>query len=143
MAKRNLPLGGAVPMEPGERDRAVTILQLSDSVGSSKFPVETWTVLETAVWMRKLDVKGMERFVAAQVSAPFDSQWEMGYRSDMDPELYDVPKTRRLLYQGRLFEVVAASQIGRREGIELMTLALPFTEAVTAQESWVQEGWIS
>jgi SPP1 family predicted phage head-tail adaptor len=130
MAKRNLPLGGAIPMEPGERDRPVTIQQraTTDTVDDSGFPTDNgagWTTLASSVWMRKLDLKGQERFQANQLSAPFDTQWEMGYRADMDPELLDVPKLRRLLYQGRSYDIVAASHIGLREGVELMTLAAP------------------
>lgn len=122
MAQRDLTLGGAIPMDSGERDRLVTIQQLTDSIGGSKYPVEAWSTLTTA-WMRKRDLKGWERFKAAQVSAPAETLWEMGYRSDMDPELVDVPKKRRLVYQGRTYDITSASQIGRREGIELMTLA--------------------
>lgn len=125
MAKRNLPLGGAIPMEPGERDRAVTIEQMTSSSGTTGYPVETWTTLVTPVWMRKLETRGNERFSAggAQVTAAADTQWEMGYRADMDPELVDVPKLRRLVYQGRVYNIEAASMIGRREGVELLTLA--------------------
>lgn len=123
MAKRNLPFGGATPMEPGERDCAVTIQQRAESRGASKMPIETWSTLHATVWMRKLDLKGQERFAAAQLSAPFDTQWEMPYVADMDPDLVNVPKERRLLYQGRIYDIRTASQIGRREGIELMTLA--------------------
>lgn len=122
MAKRNLPSGGAVPMEPGERDKAVTIQQLTASKGTSRFPVETWSALATPIWMRKMDLRQQERFAAAQLSAPAETQWEMGYRADMDPELVDVPKTRRLVYQGFAYDITSASLIGRREGIELLTL---------------------
>jgi SPP1 family predicted phage head-tail adaptor len=123
MARRNLSNGEATAMEPGERDRAVVIQQVTDSIGSAGSPVETWTTLDAQVWMRKLDASQAERFRAAQLSAPFDTQWEMGYRDDMDPELVDVTKVRRLVYQGRVYDIVSASQIGRREGIELLTLA--------------------
>jgi len=121
MAQRDLALGGAIPMDPGARDRSVTIQQLAESVGGSNYPVGTWSTLTTA-WMRKRDLKGWERFKAAQVSAPAETLWEMGYRPDMDPDLVDVPKTRRLVYEGRIYDITAASQIGRREGVELMTL---------------------
>lgn len=124
MAKRNLPLGGATPMEPGERDRAVTLQTrpTADARGVSGFPTETWATLVTPVWMRKEDLGGKERFTAGQLSTPATTRWEMGYRADMDPELVDVPKLRRLVYQGRPHDIVEASIIGRREGIELMTL---------------------
>lgn len=122
MARRNQYDGSAIPMEVGERDRLVTIQQMADGQATSGFPTETPTTLTTA-WMRTLDVTGMERFAAQQLSAQSVTQWEMGYRSDMDPELVDVCKTRRLVYQGRTYDITSASQIGRREGIELITLA--------------------
>jgi len=123
MAKRNLPYGGITPFDAGERDRAVTIQQLTESSGTSGFPVESWTTLATPVWMRRDDLRGNERFDAGQLSSPFDTRWEMPYREDMDPELVDVAKTRRLLYKNRAYDIVNGSQIGRRDGIELMTLA--------------------
>ena len=122
MAKRALPIGGAVPMDPGERDRLVIIQALTESVGTSGRPVEGWTRLCTA-WAKREDLKGSERFAAAQVSAPFNVRWELPYAAAFDPELMDVTKSRRLVYQGRVHDIVAASVIGRREGIELLTLA--------------------
>lgn len=122
MARRNQFDGAAIPMEVGERDKHVTIQQLAESAGTSGFPVDTWTTL-AIVWMRKLDASGSERFRASQLSAAVDTQWEMGYRADMDPDLLDVPKLRRLVYQNRIYDITFASQIGRKEGVELLTLA--------------------
>lgn len=121
MAKRNLPLGHAIPMEPGERDRKVVIQQATDGADAAGFPKPSWDTLAT-VYMRKLDLQAKERVSADQVAARGDTQWEMGYRPDMDPELVDVPKARRLSYQGRFYDITSASQIGRRDGIELVTI---------------------
>jgi ribosomal protein S5 len=41
----------------------------------------------------------------------------------MDPDLVDVQKERRLVVSGRIFDIRAATTIGRRRGIELVTLA--------------------
>lgn len=109
--------------DAGERDRAVTIQQLSSSTGTSKFPVETWTTLATPYWCTKQDVGGRERMAADQRSAPYTTRFEGGYRADVDPDLVDVRKTRRLLYQGRIYDIVDASMIGRKEGVEFLTLA--------------------
>jgi SPP1 family predicted phage head-tail adaptor len=106
----------------GQRDRLVTIQQVTDGLGASRFPTEGWTDLATA-WMSKRDVHQTEQFQAAQVTAPIDTQWDMEYRADMDPELVDVAKSRRLVYQGRVFDIVGAAQSGRRDGIMLSTLA--------------------
>src|SRR5688572_26854894 len=111
MAKRNLPNGAAIPMEPGERDRAVKIEKLTTSKGPSGAPVETWTTLVDPYWVRKMQVRQSERFQALQTTAPPDTQWEGGYRSDMDPDLLNVVKLRRIVYQGWIYEIVAADQI--------------------------------
>lgn len=41
----------------------------------------------------------------------------------MDPDLVDVPKKRRLSYQGRIYDITSASVEGRKEAIRLTTLA--------------------
>jgi SPP1 family predicted phage head-tail adaptor len=110
------------PMEPGERDRFVMLQQKAEASGTSGFPVETWSNLG-GVWMSKADIRGMERLQAMQMSAKYDTRWEMAYLASMDPELVDVPNLRRLVYQGRTYDIVSASQIGRREGVEVMTIA--------------------
>lgn len=110
------------PMEPGERDKQVTIQQLTESAGSSSFPVESWTSLCT-MFMSKEDIGGRERFTASQLSTPYETRWEGNYRADMDPDLLDVPKLRRVVYKDRVHDIVSASIIGRNEGIELLTLA--------------------
>lgn len=122
MAKRNLMNGAAIPMEPGERDCAVTIQQLTETVVSG-LPKESWTTLATPVWMRKMGLRASERFEASQVAGKADIQWEMDYREDMDPDLVNVVKLRRLLYQGRTYDITSADLIGRREGVELITVS--------------------
>lgn len=111
------------PQESGERDRAVTVQQLTESAGASGFPVETWSTLVSPYWVKKMDASGRERFGSGQLSAPFDTRWEGAYHPDLDPETVNVAKTRRLVYQGRPYDIVAASMIGMREGIEFLTLA--------------------
>ena len=123
MARRDLQFGGTVPLDAGLRDRAVTIQRRTSSTGATHFPVETWATLVTPAWMRKLDLRVDERTLGEQLSAKGQTLWEMAYRADMDPELVDVPAERRLVYQGRTYDIVGASLIGRREAIELTTIA--------------------
>lgn len=104
----------------GERDKFVTIEQLTESAPNG-FPVETWSTL-VLVWMGRRDELASERFAASQETASFGSIWHMPYIADMDPDTVDVPKRRRLSYRGRKFDIVTASMIGNRDGIELLTL---------------------
>lgn len=112
------------PIEPGHRDRQVLIqqraLQAIDSAGA---PIDgDWTDLTTE-WMAREDVTGRERLTADQMAARYDTRWVMAYRADMDPEENDIPTTRRLVYRGRAYDIVAAGLVNRHEGVELMTLA--------------------
>lgn len=110
------------PIEPGHLDRRVTVQQAVESVGSSGMPVQTWSLL-AVVPMGRESLKGMERLQAGQIASRYDSRWLMPYRADMDPDAVDVAKDRRLVFGGRVQEIVSAQHVGRKEGIELTTMA--------------------
>lgn len=99
------------------------IQQADTTIATSGAPKESWFTLASPVWMSKRDMRGDERWKTDQVTAKFDSLWDMSYRADMDPELVDVPKLRRLVYQNRTYQIVSATLIGRREGVQLATIA--------------------
>lgn len=109
----------------GHRRCRVTIEQrpAADAVDASYTPVDgPWTTLAKE-WMAQETVGGEEQFRARQMSASYDTRWHMTYRKDMDPNLVNVPKLRRLVYSGRVYDVLVATMNGRRDGIELTTLA--------------------
>lgn len=122
MAKRNLWLGGAVPMEPGERDRIVRVQQLTDGVGDAGEPKEAWTTLFDTYWVRKDDMRGDERFKAGQEVAAQLVRWEGPWHESLDPDVVDVPKKRRFVYRDRVHDIVDCMEIGRRDGLEFTTL---------------------
>lgn len=118
-----------VPFEPGFREWPVTIQYRRDGETLSEYPVDDWGVARSlTIKMAREDRRGSERLIGAQVQAQFDTTWMMGYRSDMDPDLVDVPKDRRLVFNHRVLNIVAAQMVGRREGIALMTVANPSGE---------------
>lgn len=106
----------------GQRDKRVRIEQApgADQQGGT-FPVEDWTTL-THAWMNKQDVQADERFAVDQATAYNVTEWTMDYRADMDPDLVDVPAVRRLVYLDRTYDIRSASVIGRKQGIELVTV---------------------
>lgn len=111
------------PIDAGERDRQVTLQQLTESQGESGFPVEAWTTLSSNVFAKRIGLGGRERVAAGMQTAPYDTRWEIPYRTDMDPDEIEIEKKRRLVYKGRVYDITHAAEIGRREGIELFTLA--------------------
>ena len=111
----------------GRMDRLVTVEQgVASRDATSKAPTMTWTTLGTAFMENRPNVvsgRRGERFVADQLSASVETVWHTHYREDMDPEAIDVPKFRRLSFRGRTHEIVRASHLGMRAGIELVTIA--------------------
>lgn len=111
-------------VETGARDQWVRIEQLGETTGSSGFPVETWTTLGTWLAARTdQSAAARERFTADQLTAVVETRWVGPYRPDLDPDLLDVPKTRRLVHRGRTYDITAAHAIGRQTDIALMTIA--------------------
>jgi head-tail adaptor len=113
--------GGAAA---GARDRWVTIqTRPEEAVGPSGFPIDApWADLATVAMARE-DVEATERERADQEQAASYTQWAMPYMVEMDPELVDVAKVRRLMYAGRQFDIIGAAPIGRAQGIAILTEA--------------------
>ncbi len=112
--------------DAGARTKLVTIEQLTASAGASGFPVESWTLLATMYASRtevRTGVVNEGMTAAHMVSAPFQTEWALPYRSDIDPELVDVTKVRRLVYQGRVHDIVHGQVLGQQRSVLVQTLA--------------------
>lgn len=110
-------------MEPGKRDRLITIQQVTDTTTASGMPGETWATLVSDMPASKDDLSGRERMLVSQLSAVADVKFGINYRLDMDPEIVDVPKARRVIYRERAYDITYARMVGRRDGLELFALA--------------------
>ena len=98
------------------------IEQAVDTVDASGFPLQTWSELRYEMMARK-DLRADERLAAEQDSAYVETHWYAVYAEDMDPDLLNLPKVRRLNYRGRIYDIRTAVIIGRNRGLEIMTLA--------------------
>ena len=110
-------------LDAGKRDQLVTIEEVTDDVDGEGAPIETWTTLVANMPAARYELQGWERLKADQMSARYDARWEMNYRIDMDPDLVDVPKARRIVCRGRTHDIVACRIVGRKAGIEVETIA--------------------
>lgn len=106
----------------GKRDKLVTIEQRTNDSADSGFPKEQWATLARA-YMAREDARADERVVAANESAFVETRWNMLYMEAMDPETVNVPTERRLVYRERTYDILAASLMDQRAGIELVTVA--------------------
>lgn len=102
----------------GRRERYVRIERVVDP--EAQFP--QWETLGFE-WMARADLSAGERFRDDQESAWADTRWVLPYRADMDPERVDVVAYRRLVYEGRTYEIRTAEPSGWKRELELTTLA--------------------
>lgn len=110
------------PMEAGERNRLITLTPYAQGVDTSGFPTLTaGTPID--LWASRIDIGGRERSKASQETAAYDTRWEVSYVADLDPELEPVAATWILTSRGREHDVVFASLIEGKSGIEILTLA--------------------
>lgn len=107
----------------------VTIQSLTEGADASGAPSETWATLTTAWMARRVVNGGREAYTGDQLSGALVTQWTMRYLDTMDPDRVDVVKARRLVYLGRVYDIVQAELLDRQVGILLRTLA---HSAVTA-----------
>lgn len=116
-------LSGRIDGAAGKRDRYVLIEGFTrNDQGTSGLTTEKWEPLGY-VWMSRQDLSGDERFGNDQESAYGDTLWVMPYQPNMDPEKHDIPHSRRLSYDCRMYDIVAATPSGWRRDIALVTLA--------------------
>src|SRR5690606_13780010 len=97
----------------GQRDKRVLIEQATEGADASGFPVSEWTPLRYAQ-MGRIDVRADEHHTASQESAFVETHWYTVYAADMDPDVIDVTKTRRLNYSGRIYDIRAGVVVGHK-----------------------------
>jgi head-tail adaptor len=110
------------PAAVGRRDRMITIEQLHETSAPGSFPLESWTPLVMGLPAAKLEVSSVERTQGGITTAAFETRWHFEYREDCDPDLVDVMKHRRIVFGGRVLNVVGAEHLGRCAGIEFRTI---------------------
>lgn len=104
--------------QSGARDRRITLQRGSSTPSDYGDPVTTWAPLAT-VWAQVTPVSDRERFAAAQTVAEITHRFAIRYGAAWA----DFSPADRLIYQGRVYDVAAVKEIGRREGLEITARA--------------------
>ena len=103
-------------MLAGKLDRQVTLRTRILTRNNQGEEVVSYTDLAT-VWGQKIDLIGREYFAAQQVNAEVTTRFRIRWRSD-------VGVLHRLVCGGVEYDILQASEIGRREVLELLTKAM-------------------
>jgi len=100
--------------------RAISRLKLASTVSFNDFgeEVETWATL-TQAWAKRKDASAAEqsraREVGAQITARFTIRW--------NSTVADVNPRDRIVFDGAVYDITAARDVGRREWRELDAVA--------------------
>ena len=104
-------------MRAGELDRRITLQRATTAPNGFNEPVESWTDLAT-VWAQQRPDRGAERFAAQEIVGRAVMTFHIRYRTD-------VRTTDRILYQGRIWNILDVREVGRR----VVTAIVAVTEA--------------
>lgn len=98
-------------IDPGKFDRLITIQSATAARSATGDEVLTWATYKQA-WAQKMDVGGRERFVPVGRQGEVNAVFRMHYTSGVLPAM-------RVSYDGQLYDILYANEIGRRQYLEL------------------------
>ncbi|MEH6477723.1 MAG: phage head closure protein [Sneathiella sp.] len=96
-------------MQAGKLDRRITVQELTSTPDSFGGAVETWETL-APIWAGVQEGSGREYFAAARVNSEVSAVFETRYRSDLT-------SANRISYNGKFYNILSVSEIGRRKGL--------------------------
>lgn len=106
-------------MNAGELDRRIVIL-LPQETGRDDWNNPIIERVEVArVWAKKTDVRDSERIRAQEVGATITTRFVIRYSS----QVRNVDPTHLIAFDGRVYDISAVKEVGRREGLEITATA--------------------
>ena len=104
-------------MQIGTLDRRLAIQQATETQNGLGEPVASWATI-ALVWGAKINQRAAERFTARQTLAENMVIWRIRWRDDV------TEKMRVLTMDGKLYRIEGIVELGRREGLDLSTVAI-------------------
>lgn len=98
-------------MRAGKLDRRVKLQRYTVTQNTLGEEVQTWVDVAT-VWAGRRDLRGTERYAAQQMVAKTTVIYTIRYRAGLTP-------LNRLIDGSDVYDIQAALQVGRKEGLEL------------------------
>jgi SPP1 family predicted phage head-tail adaptor len=105
-------------MRAGALDRRITLERATTTANALNEPVATWGPLCVVAAAVK-PVTNAERVAAAQVQAEVMTRFQIRYNALTST----VDARDRLVFAGKVYDIVGVMELGRREGIEISARA--------------------
>lgn len=103
-------------MRAGRLDRLVTLQRAITTQDAYGEEIKTWSDIAD-VWAERVELRGVERFEAQQTQAHVDAKYRIRWMAGL------TPINRLIDADGRVYDIQAVLEIGRREGLELQVSA--------------------
>lgn len=107
-------------MISGPRNRRIKIERRTYTLDAFGGEVVTWVEVENGWWASSQPAKDSEVFrnseATATITHRFQMLWSATAWTQIDP-------TCRITFDGKIYDIVAVKEIGRRDGIELSATA--------------------
>jgi SPP1 family predicted phage head-tail adaptor len=103
-------------MRAGSMDRRIRIEQATKARTASGQVSRTWA-LQADFWAEVQQNRGQETFTSNAEAAKAELRFRIRY-----PQTFPMPSPSedcRIVYEGRVFDIVRVVEVGRREGLEL------------------------
>lgn len=105
-------------MQAGKLDRRIQIQRATITQNDFGEEVHAWGQI-AEVWAGVTPVSDTERFRGSQVGAEITTRFVVRYSG----QARDVTAEDRIVYEGRVFDLVGIKELGRREGYEISAIA--------------------
>lgn len=99
-------------MRSGRLDRIITLQRAVKDQDEYGEEIETWVDI-TDCWAERVELRGSERFEAQQTQAKVEAKYRIWWMPGV------TPIDRLIDSDGRVYDIKATLEIGRREGLEL------------------------
>jgi SPP1 family predicted phage head-tail adaptor len=102
-------------MQAGKLDRRVTIQRRTQTQAANGEYVNQWNNVAT-VWATVKDLRGNEFFAARQTNAEVTTRFYLRWHRD-------ITVLDRILCDGVVYDLIQVSEMGRRQGLEILAIA--------------------
>lgn len=106
-----------MPIDSRKRDRRVTLERpdmRADKLGTN---IPGWIKL-ARVWAQKVPQRAVEAWKAGSTASTREIMWRIRWSR----QVADLSSSDRLVYRDTVYEISGVQEIGRREGIEIITV---------------------
>lgn len=106
-------------MKAGKLDRRIVIQNQSDTIGTDGFRTTTWSTFLT-VWSNVLHTTGKEKTENSDRSNERNVNFKVRYNSTITTQM-------RVVWNGGVYAVLDIKELGRKDGLLLITVLLTQT----------------